>query len=60
MDYLVYTSVWGLQRTGGSWAVAGDYRDSIFTKLEHLQITTMLIKVRNNVWQTYGVQNSGR
>ena len=46
----------------GKRALAADYRDDIFTKLEHIQATTNLIDPDFAVWDDYGVkvQQSGR
>lgn len=54
------TEGWAFQRANGDRAVASDYREDIFTRLEQVQATTNLIDPECNVWDAYGVQRSGR
>ena len=44
----------------GKRALASDYRDDIFSKLEYIQASTNLIDPECAVWDDYGVQRSGR
>ena len=51
---------WAFQRPDGSRALASDYRDNIFSKLEIIQATTTLIDPECNIWDDFGIQRSGR
>lgn len=51
---------WAFRRVDGKRAVAADYREDIFNKLERIQQDTGLIDPDCNVWEDYGVQRSGR
>ena len=51
---------WAFQRKDGTRALASDYRQNIFTKLENIQQTTTLIDPDVMIWDEYGVQRSGR
>ena len=51
---------WAFQSPNGDRAVASDYRNNIFSKLEIIQSTTTLIDPRCNIWEDYGIQRSGR
>ena len=52
---------WAFRKADGiTRAVAADYREDIFSKLEHIQRHTSLIEPSCNVWDDYGVQRSGR
>jgi hypothetical protein len=51
---------WAFRRANGSRAMASDYRNNIFSKLETIQATTTLIDPECNIWDDYGVQRSGR
>ena len=55
-----YEDGWAFRRADGSRAVAGDYRENIFGKLQQIQATTTLIDPECNVWEDYGIQRSGR
>jgi len=55
-----YFEGWAFRREDGRRAVAGDYREDIFTKLEKIQQETDLIDPECKVWEDYGVQRSGR
>ena len=48
------------RRPDGTRAMAADYKNDIFTKLEVLQETTHLIDDMCQVWKDYGQQRSGR
>jgi hypothetical protein len=48
------------KRDGIERAVAGDYAENIYRKLEHLQLTTSLIDSGCDVREEYGIQRSGR
>ena len=54
------TEGWAFQRPNGTRALAADYRDNIFGKLEVIQATTTLIDPDCNIWEDYGAQRSGR
>ncbi len=54
------TDGWAFFWPNGDRAKAGDYQDSIFTKLEKIQATTNLIDPECNVWEEYRVQRSGQ
>ena len=55
------TQGWAFRKpVTGKRALAADYRDDIFTKLEYIQSTTNLIDPDCSVWDDYGVQRSGR
>ena len=54
------TDGWAFQKEDGSRALAGDYKENIFSRLDHIQATTMLIDPDCNIWDEYGVQRSGR
>ena len=51
---------WAFRRPKGTRALAKDYRENIFSKLEILQKTTDLIDPDCKVWQDFGVQQSVR
>ena len=51
---------WAFLRPSGERAVAADFRDNIFSKLETIQATTSLIDPQCDIWEDYGVQRSGR
>jgi len=51
---------WAFKRANGERALASDYRDDIFKKLEKIQATTNLIDPGCDIWEDYGVQRSGR
>ena len=53
-------SGWAFRRRDGTRALAADYRDNIFAKLEKIQQETMLIDPDCDVWDDYGIQRSGR
>jgi hypothetical protein len=53
-------SGWAFMRPDGTRALAADYKDNIFSKLEELQQTTNLIDPACNVWRDFGTQRSGR
>lgn len=53
-------SGWAFRMPDGSRAVAGYYRDCLFSKLEKIQQTTDLIDPDCDVWTAYGMQRSGR
>lgn len=56
-----HTTGWAFRREDGSRAVAADYRDNIFGKLESVQATRPdLIDPTLDVYDSYGVQRSGR
>ena len=51
---------WAFRRADGTRALAADYRNNIFTKLEKIQQETTLIDPDCNIWDDYGVQRLGR
>lgn len=53
-------SGWAFAKPDGSRAVAPDYRECLFSKLEKIQQTTTLIDPDVDVWSAYGMQHSGR
>lgn len=56
-----WTSGWAFRKEDGKKrAVASDYRENIFKKLEFLQGTTNLIDPACTVWDDFGIQRSGR
>lgn len=55
------TDGWLFRKADGKTrAIAADYADNIYSKLEHLQETTSLIDDRCDVRNDYGMQRSGR
>ena len=51
---------WAFRRPNGIRALAGDYRNNIFSKLETILATTTLIEPECKIWDAYGIQRSGR
>ncbi len=51
---------WAFRRPDGRRALARDYRENTFTKLEIIQNTTTLIDPDCLIWDDYGIQRSGR
>jgi hypothetical protein len=53
-------SGWAFTKPDGTRALAADYKNNLFTKLEEIQQTTNLIDPACNVWRDFGTQRSGR
>jgi hypothetical protein len=51
---------WAFLRPDGTRAKASDYRNNIFSKLEEIQATSLLIDPDCDVWEDFGIQRSGR
>ena len=51
---------WAYKRPNGDQAKTSDYHNNISTKLKKIQATTSLVDPDCNIWDNYGVQQSGR
>lgn len=60
LDEMNIRESWVFRREDGSCAKAFDYCDKIFTKLEDIQKRTNLIESNIEVYEAYGIQQSGR
>ena len=51
---------WAFLRPDGTRAKASDYLNNIFSKLEEIQATSLLIDPDCDVWEDFEIQRSGR
>ena len=47
---------WAFLRPDGTRAKSSDYRNNIFSKLEEIQATSLLIDPDCDVWEDFGIQ----
>lgn len=60
LEDLGVTKGWAFRPPDGTRAQVQDYLDDIFRKLEDIQHRTTLIEDDIDIWESYGVQQSGR